>query len=690
MKHTNALMILAGSLLMFPALAFAQKQLEVIPSVPGGQPGYGGSPTSGYGPSTVDVKMNVNIADDVHTLKFVRDNTDPYTVTKAYEIKNADPYAVRGYLLNTVRAQSLVTSPVSVDALKFNDGSALVIVSAEEYRFKDNPNGEGFDTLVAKLDKKGLTYGGNTNAFIYFPRINSAEALKEMVKNVGASMAEDAEFNMGIDTLRVDSELNALIVSAPMWSWKNIMEMLKKYDNPAPEVRISYKVYEIYNENDDKIGIDFQSWKNNDGVDLFATGARVRRNWSTMFTGGPTHNGMNHTTYWDFNPKWNTRYVDLSAAAGHAKLLQSGMIVAQNREQSKLTINYGYFFDGNDVNAEFGDAATHPNPDVIPRQAITKIIPESVMQTIAPDMKYTGTYWRMLYNLPSDLSTQLQQYSTGLQYTDFAGNAQALIDYIMADAQKIANSGVIATYKKEATAYLTAAGKMEKLWEMYQAQPKNMALYQQFLTSVQEAQAAQQTYLAATGQTIIMEQLARVYDKVNYNTATAMPGLIHGKMQYPMPKNGFKFEMTVNPVVTQKATTLEFAFNGISMIGFNSDGTPRMSDSSTNTRVQLTHGAKEFVVDDIQKVEVVRGVAGLPWLKNIPVLGWLVGDENESTKKTRIIVALRAEYVKPADNMPVDVKKNIGKIIEDVEKGWASPINNMGFQQFLIDTNEWK
>ena len=183
MKHTNALMILAGSLLMFPALAFAQKQLEVIPSVPGGQPGYGGSPTSGYGPSTVDVKMNVNIADDVHTLKFVRDNTDPYTVTKAYEIKNADPYAVRGYLLNTVRAQSLVTSPVSVDALKFNDGSALVIVSAEEYRFKDNPNGEGFDTLVAKLDKKGLTYGGNTNAFIYFPRINSAEALKEMVKN---------------------------------------------------------------------------------------------------------------------------------------------------------------------------------------------------------------------------------------------------------------------------------------------------------------------------------------------------------------------------------------------------------------------------------------------------------------------------------------------------------------------------
>ena len=68
----------------------------------------------------------------------------------------------------------------------------------------------------------------------------------------------------------------------------------------------------------------------------------------------------------------------------------------------------------------------------------------------------------------------------------------------------------------------------------------------------------------------------------------------------------------------------------------------------------------------------------------------MVGDENESTKKTRIIVALRAEYVKPADNMPVDVKKNIGKIIEDVEKGWASPINNMGFQQFLIDTNEWK
>ena len=129
---------------------------------------------------------------------------------------------------------------------------------------------------------------------------------------------------------------------------------------------------------------------------------------------------------------------------------------------------------------------------------------------------------------------------------------------------------------------------------------------------------------------------------------------------------------------------------GISMIGFNSDGTPRISDSSTNTRVQLTHGAKEFVVDDIQKVEIVRGIAGLPILKDLPVLGWLFGDENESTKKTRIVITLRAEYANPNDAMPAEVRKNVGKIMDDLEKGWRSPVNNVGFQQLLLDTDEWK
>lgn len=640
MKNMKFIAVAAGSLLMLPALLSAQtsETVTLIPEVPGGQPGFGGGYTGGYAPAAVDAKLNVNIADDVHTVEFIRDNVDPYTVTKAYEIKNANPYAVRGYLLNVVNAKSLRGSPVQVDALKFNDGTALVIVSAEEYRFTDSMTGEGIDTIIAKLDKKGLSYGGNTNSFIYFPKANTAAGLKDMIANVGASMS-DNEFGNGIDTLRVDSGLNALVVSAPMWSWKNVAKMLAAYDNPAPEVRISYKVYEVYAENDDKIGIDFQSWKNNDGVDLFATGARARRNWSTLFTGSPTHNHENNSRYINFQPKWNTRYLDFMTAHGHAKLMQSGVLVAKNREVSKFNMNYGYFHDQTDVNIDnaTGTASMNymkPNVDVIPRQAITDIIPESLLKQLAPNLTASNNNWRVLYQLANDLSTY--------------GDAEALKKSL------------------DVTKYLQMGYTMEDINRMLVI-----------------ATALNQVYWNKNP----MNPADRSH---GYMTSNAMAGIIHGKLQIPMPSSGFKLEMQVQPVVTQKATQLDFIFSGVSLIGWNSDGSPRTSKSDANTRIQLTNGPQEFVVSDIQKVEIVRGIAGLPILKDLPVLGWLFGDENESTKKTRIVITLRAEYANPNDAMPAEVRKNVGKIMDDLEKGWRSPVNNVGFQQLLLDTDEWK
>jgi cytochrome c-type biogenesis protein len=46
--------------------------------------------------------------------------------------------------------------------------------------------------------------------------------------------------------------------------------MLEKYDVPIPQVKLEISVYELTSENDDKIGVDFQSWKNNGGMNFFS------------------------------------------------------------------------------------------------------------------------------------------------------------------------------------------------------------------------------------------------------------------------------------------------------------------------------------------------------------------------------------------------------------------------------------
>ncbi|MBQ7400407.1 MAG: hypothetical protein IJW07_00045, partial [Lentisphaeria bacterium] len=123
----------------------------------------------------------------------------------------------------------------------------------------------------------------------------------------------------------------------------------------------------------------------------------------------------------------------------------------------------------------------------------------------------------------------------------------------------------------------------------------------------------------------------------------------------------------------------------ISLIGWNSDGSPRLNRSQYKTSVQVGYNGGEFVVGGIQKVSVVRGVAGLPFLKDLPFLGWLFSTETESTKTTDLVLVLQTEYVAPVDAVPEQIRHNVGKIVEDVQQGVNSPVNNLGFEQIGLD-----
>ncbi|MPN29546.1 hypothetical protein SDC9_176999 [bioreactor metagenome] len=162
----------------------------------------------------------------------------------------------------------------------------------------------------------------------------------------------------------------------------------------------------------------------------------------------------------------------------------------------------------------------------------------------------------------------------------------------------------------------------------------------------------------------------------------------HGKEQITKTANGFQYKLNINPVVTAKSTTLTLDVSGVSLIGWNGDGTPRLSKSNFNTEVQIGNNGKDFVIGGIQKVNVVRSVAGLPFVKDIPGLGWLLSTDSESTKKSQLVLIARAEYAHPNDQINAKVTENVGKIVDDVNAGIASPTNNLGFQQLGIDTNK--
>lgn len=535
----NKIFLLLAAL--FPASVLTVGEtIKLVPEqIPGKPKADFNAPSAGYGSSSVQAQLRLEVKDGTKAIHFIRDNNDPYVITRTYELKHADPYGLRWYLNAIINAKRVDQNQPSVAALKFNNGRKLLIVSAEAYRFEDDGYGESIDKLVERLDQPGLTASSGRPKFIYFPKINSAATLKKMVSEVGAS-AIDVEFDNGVDKLIVDGGLNALFVAAPFWSWKHISNMLVQYDRPIPEIRFRYKVVEIFAENDDKIGLDFQSWKNNDGADFFSAGGRFRSNWASTFGAGVNNSGSSKTEFFNFNPKWNSKYIDFLTSRGKARVLTSGVLNAKNRTTTSINVGSGLFYD--------------------------------------------------------DVSQKIEPGNTGSLPEPFAGKPD-----------------------------VPEAGKLEI--------PKG----QQQITKVGE---------------------------------------------------GFRFSLDlVEPIVTANSTTLKLHAESVSLIGWDSSGEPRLNKSEIETEVQIGNSGKNFVIGGLKKFDVVRGVAGVPLLKDLPLLGWLFSTESESTKKSQIVILASAEYSTPFDPVPTEIQANVGKIVEDVRAGVRNPLNNLGFEQYGIDSD---
>ena len=303
---------------------------------------FAGEASAPYDNTRIDARLNVAVKDDTQVVHFVRDNADPNVITKAYEIKHTDPYELRSYIRSIVQTRKVDENNTNVEAVKYADGSALLLISAEDYRFEDTPGAQGFDSIVRELDKPKLVSGSGLLTYVYSPKFRSSEDLMEMVKNVGAYSRNEAMNNVGgNDVLMEDPDLNLIFFNTAPFSKQNIMDVISKYDRIEPSIRAKVTVYELYAENDTKLGLDFQAWKNNDGLDLFNAGGRFSQNHNGI---GLVRGGKwNKTTYFQFNPKWNTKYIDFLTSRGKAKVLHSSELTVSNNAEGKIE-KYTQFF----------------------------------------------------------------------------------------------------------------------------------------------------------------------------------------------------------------------------------------------------------------------------------------------------------------------------------------------------------
>ncbi|MEI8248658.1 MAG: hypothetical protein WCI51_22700 [Lentisphaerota bacterium] len=575
--------------------------------------------TQPYGQTAVQPQIRLNLENDTDKVHFIRNNTDPYVITKVYEIKNADVYEIRPLIISAIRSKKITQDNTYVEAIRYNNGARYLIVSAESDRFGKQEYGQGIDEIIKTLDQPKIFNSSGTVRYVYFPKYRNANELRTLLLNVGTTstynpvtglppgypagvpfyaMDSSWELQQGRDVVLVEESLNALFVAVPAWSKKAIDSMLQYYDQPILQAEVKFIVYEIYAENDGKIGADFQSWKNNEGTDLFSAGGRYRSNWASTFAGGIDQNGSNKTQFLNFNPKWNSKYLDFLVSKGKAKVRNSGHVIVKNNETATVNATTRVFYD--------------------------QYVP-SADKTLAEYATATG--------LPAGFTATVD------------GNP------------------------------ITVVGATTSLSAVKIILSPSTNRYQLALTGAGNFFSSGSNF----GKQIVADTVTWTDIKWNKDIDVAKGPTIN-----TLPSGAFGFVMTVTPQICQDSTNLFVRINNSSLIGWKSNGDPRISNNNEiYSEIFISNSGNRFVIGGIEKETVVRSVTGVPFLRSLPGLGWLFSTESESTKKSQLVVAAEVNTRSIYAQLTEAVSDSIKKIDKGTEN--AGDKIKWGYDQYLID-----
>ncbi len=608
--------------------------------------------------SQMQTHLRMEVKDDTKAIHFINTNNDPDIFTKVYVLKHADPYELRPYVKSAVRSERVAGDATKVEAIKYEDGTGMLIVSAEDYRFDKQNIGMSIDEIIESLDMPKVSSSSGSIYYFYFPKYWDSTSLAAVMRNSGLENA-NSEFELqgGKDVVTIDTGLNAMLFYTPKYSIKNIERMLKLYDTPTSEANIKYTIYELNYENDGTLGVDFQAWKNGPGADLFSVGSRWTNGWdaANMAVVSRSYIRNSYTKFISFNPKWNTKYLDFLVARSKAKIITSGELSVMTNTDAYIenttrlaNIEDGAAFDSKanimagyqrleDVNWDNGTGAVVGNNG---RYRLNGAIDEK---------------GRPLSIFRSDGTTAVGAVMDFMISKSIVGNETYYYVKIDSNVDAYLFNSEGENVGKEARCYDAV---LQRLTATYRDQNAGAAVYTY-------AWVDQTTWVTSSSYAI-----QRDVERITHI-------------------NAYGFQLALKPVVCEEATTLDLEMINTNLIGFQDNGAPRTTRTEVSTQVMVSNKGQKFVIGGLDKKQVVRSVSKVPWLGSIPFLGWIFSSESEVVKKSEIVAVIECQPLMPDTKLSAEVQKNIDEAKSSIDKygtkaGFIDQ-NDYGFNQFLLD-----
>lgn len=230
-------------------------------------------------------------------------------VPKVYTFTKVNPYEVVNYFTSALMTEE--GGAYSYAAPDGQSGKILVICPEHQIPY--------FDQLAKDLDRPKLTSAPGSK-YIYYRMKHRSVLDGDFV---------DVLYNFGGEALIPDVETNSILIfDAPSGS-QNAEDTLKNFlDSPTDQVQFDVKIYEVNLSNNGQLGLDYMSWKNGPGKNLFSTGYSHDR----LYTGGKNFNTA--SSGYGFYMDYPSAYFDFLVSRNKAKVLVNTRLTAMDNQSA--------------------------------------------------------------------------------------------------------------------------------------------------------------------------------------------------------------------------------------------------------------------------------------------------------------------------------------------------------------------
>jgi type II secretory pathway component GspD/PulD (secretin) len=106
---------------------------------------------------------------------------------------------------------------------------------------------------------------------------------------------------------------------------------------------------------------------------------------------------------------------------------------------------------------------------------------------------------------------------------------------------------------------------------------------------------------------------------------------------------GFTFRMT--PTIHSQDSEVALFLALVDVTGWSDEGTPVLASRTVDTIVNIPRDGREITIGGMVSQRRIDGAAKMPWLGDVPVLGYLFGGESRMDQKVMVVVTLSTRVV---------------------------------------------